>query len=124
VAETVESFHKVEKKASANKKRSSAKKKRAPAKKKRAPAKKKATKKKVEKPVVVKEVVEVVEPDLSVVPLAFEDDKCDCGDTCDKCFIVDEPQPPVSEEVKPKRQGRRSAVPFVRISGRPINIRM
>jgi hypothetical protein len=119
VAETVESFHEVEKKAPPKKKR-------APSKKKRAPAKKKAAKKKVEKPVVVEEVIEVVEPDLSVVPLAFEepDITCDCGDTCEKCFIADEPQPPVSEEVKPKRQGRRPAVPFVRISGRPVNIRM
>ncbi len=119
-------------------------------KKKKPPAKKKkpAAKKKVKEPVVVEEVVEevveavvVVEPDMSVVPLDFgSDETCDCGDTCEKCFIevteepesepqpeealVDEPQPPVSEEVKPKRQGRRPAVPFVRISGRPVSIRM
>lgn len=113
--------------------------------KKKSPAKKRAkAKPKVKEPVVVEEVVEevVVEPDLSVVPLDFkeEDNECGCGDTCDKCFIevieepesepqpqevlVDEPQPPVSEEVKPRRRGRRPAVPFVRISGRPVNIRM
>ncbi len=72
----------------------------------------------------------------------FIGDECHCeeGDTCDICFVevteepesepqpeealADEPQPPVSEEVKPKRQGRRPAVPFVRISGRPVSIRM
>lgn len=38
--------------------------------------------------------------------------------------VKSETPTPVSEEVKPKRQGRRPAVPFVRLHGYPVTIRM